>query len=97
MREPLKTPFVTIRGPNSAFGAGLFNRASNWSSAAGSSTLFDTVSVKPSSRRRGRPPRVSRGQILAAALRIVDEQGLEQLTIRRLGTDTGEDPDGRLR
>jgi TetR/AcrR family transcriptional regulator, tetracycline repressor protein len=49
------------------------------------------VPVKPSSRR-GRPPRVSRGQILATALRIVDEQGLEQLTMRRLGTELGVDP-----
>jgi AcrR family transcriptional regulator len=50
------------------------------------------VSVNPAPRRRGRPPRVSREQILAAALRIVDEHGLERLTLRRLGADLGIDP-----
>jgi TetR/AcrR family tetracycline transcriptional repressor len=50
------------------------------------------VPVKSPSRRRGRPPRVSRDQILAAALRIVDEHGLEQLTMRRLGAELGVDP-----
>jgi len=48
--------------------------------------------VKPSARQRGRPPRVSRDQILATALRIVDEHGLEQLTMRRLGAELGVDP-----
>jgi TetR/AcrR family transcriptional regulator, tetracycline repressor protein len=51
-----------------------------------------SVPVKPSSRQRGRPPRVSRDQILATALRIVDECGLEQLTMRRLGAELGVDP-----
>ena len=49
-----------------------------------------TVNQVP--RRRGRPPRVSREQILAAALRIVDANGLEQLTMRRLGAELGVDP-----
>jgi TetR/AcrR family transcriptional regulator, tetracycline repressor protein len=48
--------------------------------------------VKPSSRHRGRPRRVSRAQILVTALRIVDEHGLEQLTMRRLGAELGVDP-----
>ena len=48
--------------------------------------------VNPPPRRRGRPPRVSRDQILAAALRIVDANGLEQLTMRRLGAELGVDP-----
>jgi AcrR family transcriptional regulator len=48
--------------------------------------------VNPAPRRRGRPPRVSRDQILAAALRIVDANGLEQLTMRRLGAELGVDP-----
>ncbi|MET0866326.1 MAG: TetR/AcrR family transcriptional regulator C-terminal domain-containing protein [Nakamurella sp.] len=43
-------------------------------------------------RRRGRPPRVSREQILTSALRIVDGQGLERLTMRRLGAELGVDP-----
>jgi TetR/AcrR family transcriptional regulator, tetracycline repressor protein len=48
--------------------------------------------VKPAPRRRGRPPRVSRDQILAAALKIVDAHGLERLTMRRLGAALGVDP-----
>lgn len=48
--------------------------------------------VNPAPRRRGRPPRVSRDQILAAALRIVDEHGLERLTLRRLGAELSIDP-----
>src|SRR6202012_6166850 len=46
----------------------------------------------PAPRRRGRPPRVSRAQIPAAALNIVDRDGLEQLTMRRLGAELGVDP-----
>ena len=50
------------------------------------------MTVNPAPRRRGRPARVSRGQILAAALAIVDANGLEQLTMRRLGAELGVDP-----
>jgi AcrR family transcriptional regulator len=50
------------------------------------------MTVNPAPRRRGRPPRVSRGQILAAALNLVDASGLEQLTMRRLGAELGVDP-----
>jgi AcrR family transcriptional regulator len=50
------------------------------------------MAVNAASRRRGRPPRVSRDQILAAALRIVDANGLDQLTMRRLGAELGVDP-----
>jgi TetR/AcrR family transcriptional regulator, tetracycline repressor protein len=45
-----------------------------------------------SSPRRGRPALISRQQILDAALAIVDEQGLEKLTMRRLGAAVGVDP-----
>jgi TetR/AcrR family tetracycline transcriptional repressor len=48
--------------------------------------------LKPVPRRRGRPPRVSRDQILSTALRIVDADGLEQLTMRRLGAELDVDP-----
>ena len=48
--------------------------------------------VNPAPRRRGRPPRVSRDQILAAALGIIDANGLEQLTMRRLGAELDVDP-----
>jgi TetR/AcrR family tetracycline transcriptional repressor len=50
------------------------------------------MTVNSAPRRRGRPPRVSRAQILAAALTIVDRDGLEQLTMRRLGAELGVDP-----
>lgn len=39
-----------------------------------------------------RPERVSRHDVLSAAREIVDAQGLEQLTMRRLGTTLGADP-----
>jgi TetR/AcrR family tetracycline transcriptional repressor len=42
--------------------------------------------------RRGRPPRLSRGQVLDAAIAIVDADGLEVLTMRRLGAALGVDP-----
>jgi TetR/AcrR family transcriptional regulator, tetracycline repressor protein len=50
------------------------------------------MTVNPAPRRRGRPARVTRDQILAAALTIVDAHGLEQLTMRRLGAELGVDP-----
>lgn len=43
-------------------------------------------------RRPGPPATVSRERILTAALRIVDEQGLGRLTMRRLGAELGVDP-----
>jgi TetR/AcrR family tetracycline transcriptional repressor len=56
--------------------------------------------VKPNSsnpragarRQAGRPPVTSRADVLETALRIVDEQGLERLTMRRLGAELGVDP-----
>jgi len=50
------------------------------------------MTVNPAPRRRGRPARVSRDQILVAALAVVDANGLEQLTMRRLGAELGVDP-----
>jgi TetR/AcrR family transcriptional regulator, tetracycline repressor protein len=44
------------------------------------------------SRQVGRPSVTSRAEVLEAALRIVDEQGLERLTMRRLGAQLGVDP-----
>jgi TetR/AcrR family tetracycline transcriptional repressor len=49
------------------------------------------VSIE-SRKRRGRPALVSREQILAAAMTIVDEHGLEALTMRRLGAALSVDP-----
>lgn len=45
-----------------------------------------------SGRRPGRPPLISRTDIQEAALRIVDEDGLDALTMRRLGAVLGVDP-----
>jgi AcrR family transcriptional regulator len=39
--------------------------------------------------RTGRPPRTSRAQILAAARRIIDRDGWDRLTIRRLAAEIG--------
>ncbi|MFF8815769.1 TetR/AcrR family transcriptional regulator [Streptomyces pactum] len=39
--------------------------------------------------RTGRPPLTSRAQILAAARRLIDRDGWEKLTIRRLATEAG--------
>ncbi len=40
-------------------------------------------------RRMGRPPRTSRAEILAAARRLIDRDGWQQLTVRRLAAETG--------
>ncbi|WP_433064648.1 TetR/AcrR family transcriptional regulator [Dactylosporangium sp. CS-033363] len=39
--------------------------------------------------RTGRPPRTSRAQILAAARTVIDRDGWEKLTIRRLAAEVG--------
>jgi AcrR family transcriptional regulator len=44
---------------------------------------------KPSPGRTGRPPRTSRAEILVAARRIIDRDGWEKLTIRRLAGELG--------
>src|SRR5215218_9466151 len=43
-------------------------------------------------RPPGRPAVLSRDLVLAGALRLVDEQGIERLTMRRLGAALGADP-----
>jgi AcrR family transcriptional regulator len=43
----------------------------------------------PAHGRTGRPPRTSRAQILAAARQIIDRDGWEKLTIRRLAAEVG--------
>jgi AcrR family transcriptional regulator len=45
------------------------------------------VSDRP--RRRGRPARLSRPLILAKALELVDDEGADALTMRRLGAELG--------
>ena len=43
-------------------------------------------------RGPGRPPLISRGQVLACALEVADHDGLEAVTMRRLGAELGVDP-----
>jgi AcrR family transcriptional regulator len=53
------------------------------------------VTVPPSDNprgRTGRPPVTSRAQILAAARELIDRDGWESLTIRRLAADLGIGP-----
>src|SRR4051812_40067317 len=53
----------------------------------------ETVSRTSASRRRtGRPPVTSRAQILAAARQLIDRDGWETLTIRRLAAELGIGP-----
>ncbi|WP_202880648.1 TetR/AcrR family transcriptional regulator [Kribbella amoyensis] len=47
---------------------------------------------KPASGRTGRPPVTSRAQILAAARRLIDRDGWEKLTVRRLAAELGIGP-----
>lgn len=49
-------------------------------------------SGSPAGRRQGRPAVISREGILTVALRIADQQGLQRLTMRRLGAELGVDP-----
>jgi AcrR family transcriptional regulator len=47
----------------------------------------------PSSRARpGRPPRISRADIVDAARRIVDREGVQNLTMRRVAAEVGGAP-----
>ncbi|MFI8825045.1 TetR/AcrR family transcriptional regulator [Streptomyces sp. NPDC053431] len=49
---------------------------------------------QPSAPRRtpGRPPRISREEIIETARRIVEEGGVDRLTMRRLATEVGSTP-----
>lgn len=49
---------------------------------------------QPSAPRRapGRPPRISREEVIEAARRIVAEEGVDRLTMRRLATEIGSTP-----
>jgi AcrR family transcriptional regulator len=46
----------------------------------------------PQRPRTGRPPRISRQEIIAAARRIVESEGVQHLTMRRLAKDIGSTP-----
>ncbi|MEV0337675.1 TetR/AcrR family transcriptional regulator C-terminal domain-containing protein [Nocardia sp. NPDC050713] len=45
-----------------------------------------------SDRRTGRPARISRAEIVAAAHKVLDAEGVEKLTMRRLATELGCTP-----
>ena len=45
--------------------------------------------TSPSPGRTGRPPATSRAQILAAARDLIDRDGWEKLTVRKLAAETG--------
>ncbi|MFE2870820.1 TetR/AcrR family transcriptional regulator [Embleya sp. NPDC059259] len=45
-----------------------------------------------SSGRTGRPPRTSRAQIMTAARRLIDRDGWDKLTMRRLAAEAGAAP-----
>ncbi|WP_028850819.1 TetR/AcrR family transcriptional regulator [Thermocrispum municipale] len=47
------------------------------------------MTTSPTPRRAGRPPRTSRAQIVAAARKIIDTEGWEKLTLRRLAAQLG--------
>lgn len=48
-----------------------------------------TGQAPPARRRGGRPPVLNRADIVTAAVAVVDEEGLEALTMRRLGAALG--------
>lgn len=52
-------------------------------------TVTTSAVADPPPRRRGRPARLSRPIILATALELVDLEGGEALTMRRLGAELG--------
>jgi AcrR family transcriptional regulator len=58
----------------------------------------DTTQTRPTaSPPAGRPTALTRDQILAAALQIIDENGVEALTMRRLGQALDRNPMGIYR
>ncbi|MFI2477767.1 TetR/AcrR family transcriptional regulator [Nocardia xishanensis] len=61
-----------------------------------SSTRARTTGNQPSGerkeRRTGRPARISRAEIVAAAHAVLDAEGVEKLTMRRLATELGCTP-----
>ena len=60
-------------------------------SAGGRGAAAGGLSVaKPA--RRGRPPRLSRDAVLSAARAIVEQEGIEALTMRRVAAELGSSP-----
>lgn len=52
----------------------------------------DGEMASPERRGGGRPPRISRAEIIETARRIVDEEGVGRLTMRRLAKEVGSTP-----
>ncbi|GAA0541677.1 TetR/AcrR family transcriptional regulator C-terminal domain-containing protein [Paractinoplanes ferrugineus] len=51
--------------------------------------FFDSVWLRPPTRKRAGQPTLDRAQIVRAALAMLDEEGLAGLSMRRLGTRLG--------
>ncbi|MEU5564391.1 TetR/AcrR family transcriptional regulator [Micromonospora musae] len=51
--------------------------------------MATTGEPRPARRSSGRPPQLSRDDIVSAALAVIDADGLEALTMRRLGAELG--------
>ncbi|MEU4237971.1 TetR/AcrR family transcriptional regulator C-terminal domain-containing protein [Actinoplanes sp. NPDC026619] len=51
--------------------------------------FFDSVWLRPPSRKRAGQPTLDRDQIVRAALELLDAEGLAGLSMRRLGTSLG--------
>ena len=67
-----------------------FGRARSASSRTGTGRHAGSVPrVSASPGRTGRPPVTSRPEILAAARRLIDRDGWEKLTVRRLAAELG--------
>jgi AcrR family transcriptional regulator len=49
----------------------------------------DSAAPAAAPRKRGRPPRLSRPAIFRAALQLIDAEGAQALTMRRLGAEMG--------
>jgi TetR/AcrR family transcriptional regulator, tetracycline repressor protein len=61
----------------------------NLTSAPPGSSAWWRARYQKQTRARGRPPELSLAKIVEAALSILDEEGLSELTMRRLATELG--------
>src|SRR5437764_4470823 len=54
-----------------------------------SSSRQQSPGGRPTERRRGRPPTIDREAVLDTAIRLLDTEGVEALTMRRLASELG--------